>query len=97
MATMDIGAFGLIVKRGLFHKELFNPELMDLFMKPMLKPGGRKAFLHFAKCLNNRDFMEIEKELSELTVPVLIIRGDTDPYLSAAISKKRHREIPEAY
>jgi pimeloyl-ACP methyl ester carboxylesterase len=94
MAIMDIGAFGLIVKRGLYHKERFTPELMDLFMKPMLKPGGRKAFLHFTKCLNNQDLMEIEKELRELAVPVLIIRGDADPYLRAAISEKLHREIP---
>jgi pimeloyl-ACP methyl ester carboxylesterase len=96
MATMDIGAFGLIVRRGIYHKERFTPELMDLFMKPMLKPGGRRAFLHFAKCLNNRDLMEIQKELRELAVPVLIIRGDADPYLSAAISEKLHSEIPES-
>jgi pimeloyl-ACP methyl ester carboxylesterase len=94
MATVDIGVLGLIVKRGLYHKERFTPELMDLFMKPMLKPGGRKAFLHFAKCLNNQDLMEIEKELRELAVPVLIIRGDADHYLRAAISEKLHHEIP---
>jgi 2-hydroxymuconate-semialdehyde hydrolase len=94
IAAMDIGAFGLIVKRGLYHKERFTPELMDLFMKPMLKPGGRRAFLHFAKCLNNQDLMDIEKELRELAVPVLIIRGDADPYLRAEISEKLHREIP---
>jgi pimeloyl-ACP methyl ester carboxylesterase len=94
MATMDIGAFGLIIKRGLYHKERFNSELMNLFMKPMLKPGGRKAFLHFAKCLNNQDLMEIEKELRELALPVLIIRGNADPYLGEVISEKLHREIP---
>ncbi len=94
MAAMDIGAFGLIVKRGLYHKELFTPELMDLFMRPMLKPGGRKAFLHFARCLNNQDLMDIENELRELAVPVLIVRGDADPYLRPDISEKLHREIP---
>lgn len=94
IAAMDIGAFALIVKRGIYHKERVTPELIDLFMKPMLKPGGRKAFLHYAKSLNNQDLIEIEKKLCELAMPVLIIRGDADHYLSAAISEKLCREIP---
>jgi pimeloyl-ACP methyl ester carboxylesterase len=94
IAAMDIGAFALIVKRGIYHKERVTPELIDLFMKPMLKRGGRKAFLHYAKSLNNQDLIEIEKKLCELAMPVLIIRGDADHYLSAAISEKLHREIP---
>lgn len=94
IAAMDIGAFALIVKRGVYHKERVTPELIDLFMKPMLKPAGRKAFLHYAKSLNNQDLIEIEKKLCELAMPVLIIRGDADHCLSAAISEKLCREIP---
>jgi pimeloyl-ACP methyl ester carboxylesterase len=84
----------LIVKRGLYHKNLVTEELMELFMKPLKKSGGRKAFLHFAKCLNNNNLMEIAEDLKKLAMPVLIIRGDADPYLGAMIADRLHQEIP---
>jgi len=94
MASFDLGTFKLVVKRGIYHKERVTNELMDLFMRPMQTGEGRKAFMHFAKCLDNHDLMEIEDELRRLKIPVLIIRGDADPYLGATISEKLHREIP---
>ncbi len=93
MSSMDLGLFEIIVRRGIYHKERCTPELMDLFMKPLLRLGGRKAFLHFANCLDNRNLLEIETQLRTLPLPVLIIRGEADPFLSAAISEKLHREI----
>jgi len=94
MAAVDAGAFKLIVKRGLYHKDHLTPELMDLFMKPMRTPDGRKAFLHFARCLDNKNLTEIEADLRKLALPVLIIRGDADVYLASAIAERLHREIP---
>ena len=94
MATLDLGAFKLIVKRGLFHQERVTPELMSLFWKPMLTRQGRKAFLHFAESLDNRDLTEITGELQRTRVPFLIIRGIDDVYLSAEIAHRLHREIP---
>lgn len=94
IAAMDTGAFALLIKRGIYHKERVTPELIELFLKPMLRPGGRKAFLQYAKSLNNQDLIEIKRKLCELTLPVLIIRGDADSYLGAAISETLHREIP---
>jgi pimeloyl-ACP methyl ester carboxylesterase len=93
MATFDLGTFRLVVKRGVYHKDRVTKELMDLFMQPMKTVEGRKAFLHFAKCLDNQNLMEIERELRTLKFPVLIIRGDADHYLGAAISEKLHSEI----
>jgi pimeloyl-ACP methyl ester carboxylesterase len=55
---------------------------------------GRKSFIHFANCLNNQHLLEIEGELRKVKVPVFIIRGDEDPYLSFRISQKLHSEIP---
>ncbi len=94
MASLDFGTFKLIVKRGTYHKDRVTNELMEFFMRPMQTVEGRKAFLHFAKCLDNHNLMEIEDELRRLNIPVLIIRGDADPYLCATISEKLHREIP---
>jgi len=94
MASFDLGAFKMIVKRGVYHKERVTKELMDLFMLPMRTSTGRKAFMHFARCLDNHNLTDIEDELRQLKTPVLIIRGDQDPYLSAGIAEKLQREIP---
>ncbi len=94
MASLDYGMFEVIVKRGLYNKQHFTDELMDYFYKPMKTSAGRKAFLHFAKCLDNRNLTEIENELRQLKIPVLIIRGLGDVYLDASISEKLHSEIP---
>ena len=94
MASFDLGTFRLVVKHGIYHKERVTGELMDLFMRPLQTSEGRKAFMHFAKCLDNHNLMEIEEDLRSLQTPTLIIRGDADPYLGATISEKLHREIP---
>lgn len=96
MASFDLGTFKLVVKRGLYHKERMTTELMDLFSEPMKAAEGRKAFLHFAKCLDNHNLMEIANDLRTLAVPLLIIRGDADRYLGAAISERLYREVPRS-
>ncbi len=96
MASFDLGTFRLVIKRGLYHKELMTPELMAQFMKPLNTSEGRKAFMHFARCLDNHNLTDIAEELHQLSVPTLIVRGDADPYLSAAIAEKLAHEIPGA-
>lgn len=94
MASLDLGTFRLVVKRGVYHKNRVTDELMSLFWQPMRTKQGRKAFLHFAKCLNNQDLLDIEKDLREFQLPTMIIRGDADVYLSSAIAEKLQSEIP---
>ena len=94
MATLDLGAFQLIVKRGMYYKDRVTPELMELFWKPMRTAEGRKAFLHFAASLDNRDLTSIAEDLKQTKVPFLIIRGMEDVYLNAEIAHRLHREIP---
>jgi pimeloyl-ACP methyl ester carboxylesterase len=79
MAAVDVGAFSLIVRRGLHHKGRVTPELMSCFMQPLSTAQGRKAFLHFARCLDNHDLTGIADGLRRLAVPTLIVRGDADP------------------
>ena len=93
MATLDQVTFKLIVKRGIYHKERVDQELMDYFWEPMKTKEGRKAFLHFAKSLNNNDLMEVEEQIHNLKMPVMVIRGDADPYLSSEIANRLHTEI----
>lgn len=96
LATLDLGIFELIVRRGLYHKQHCSKELMELFWKPMRTAIGRKAFLHFAACLNNSHLTEIEQEISQLSMPILIVRGDADVYLASTISETLHRAIPHS-
>jgi pimeloyl-ACP methyl ester carboxylesterase len=93
MATLDLGSFKLIVKRGMYYKEKVTTELMNYFWMPMKTKEGRKSFLNFAHCLDNKNLTDIADRLPLLTIPVLIIRGDADIYLSASIAEKLHSEI----
>ncbi|MDD5758492.1 MAG: alpha/beta fold hydrolase [Desulfobulbaceae bacterium] len=94
MATLDMGLFRLLVERGLYHKNRLTSELMELFLAPFTTSAGRKSFLHFTKCLDNHNLMDIATRLRTLTVPTLIVRGDADPYLSVSIARKLQAEIP---
>ncbi len=96
MAALDFGMLKMLVRRGFHHKERLNDELMDQFSYPLSNKEGRQAFLQFAKSLNNRNLTEIEKSIGKISFPVLIVRGDADPYLSADISERLHREIRES-
>ena len=96
MATLDMGALRMIVRRGLYHKGRLTPELIDYFWEPMKTKAGRKAFLHFAASLDNHNLLEITDKLHRLDMPVLVIRGDADPYLSGAIADKLTRNIPQS-
>jgi pimeloyl-ACP methyl ester carboxylesterase len=96
MASLDLGVFKLIVRRGMYHKDLVTDELMDYFWMPMRTKEGRKAFLHFARCLDNTNLLEISARLQSLPLSVMIVRGDGDVYLSASIAEKLHGTIPNS-
>jgi pimeloyl-ACP methyl ester carboxylesterase len=96
MASLDAGTYRLIVKRGLYYKKKLNDTLMELFWRPLKRPLGRKAFLHFAKCLNNKDLLEISEGLTKVPLNVMIIRGEADEYLTGAIADKLNENIPSS-
>jgi len=94
MGALDLGMMRLLVRAGLYHKEKLTDELMKLFWKPLKQRAGRKAFMHFARCLDNHNLMEISHELKLLTLPTLILRGDADPFLGATVAKRLHEGMP---
>lgn len=96
LAALDAGAFTLLVRRGLHHKERATPALMAEYLAPLATPEGRKAFVHFARCLDNADLMEIAGDLRRLRIPTQVIWGAADAYLSAAIADRLVAEIPGA-
>ncbi len=96
MASLDVGAFTLLVRRGLFHKALATPALMERYQRPLRTAEGRKAFVHFARCLDNTNLMEIAPDLKRLRLPALVAWGMADAYLSPAIGERLAADIPGA-
>jgi pimeloyl-ACP methyl ester carboxylesterase len=96
MAALDMGAFTMVVRRALFHKELATPALMAELHRPLQTAEGRKALVHFARCLDNTDLMEIEADLRRLRVPTLVAWGMADVFLSSAIADRLAADIPGA-
>jgi len=96
MAILDFGMLTSLVRRGLYHKERVTDELMDLFRRPLKTKEGRQGFLILAKSLDNIHLMEIEDKLKRMKLPVLIIRGEGDVYLSPEISERLRRDIKDS-
>ncbi len=96
LAAIDAGALRFIVRRGLFHKELATPALLAEYLSPLATVEGRKAFVHFARCLDNANLMEIAPDLRRLRVPTLVAWGMADAYLSPAIGARLAADIPGA-
>jgi len=94
MGALDLGMMKMLVKAGIYHKEQVDDALMKLFWKPLRNSKGRKAFMHFARCLDNHNLMDITEQLKQLEVPTLIMRGDADPFLGASTAEKLHADIP---
>lgn len=96
MAALDAGAFTVLVRRGLVHKDLATPELMARYQRPLRTAEGRKAFVHFARCLDNANLMEIAPALRGLRLPALVVWGLADVYLTAAIGERLAADVPGA-
>ena len=94
MSTFDLGMFMVLIKRGIYHKEKLTQEMKDAFSRPLQSSEGKKAFMHFARCLDNKNLLDIVGQLRQLKMPVLIIRGDGDLYLGATITEQLHNDIP---
>jgi len=93
MATLDLGMLGLIIRKGVHFKERITPDVLERFRREISAPGARRAFLALVRSLNNSQLMAIAGELQNLAMPVLIIRGERDPYLSPEIARRLHKEI----
>jgi len=96
MASIDLGSFKLLIRRALYHKDRLTRELFEKFWQQMKTNEGRKAFLHFAKCLNNQHLMDLIEDLRRISQNVLIIRGNADVFLSPKISERLHEDIPNS-
>jgi len=93
MAILNKTILRTLVQRGVYHKDKVTDELMDEFYLPFESSSGRKGFLNLARCLNNRQLMDMKDDIHALLLPVMIVRGDADAYLPPVISERLHENI----
>lgn len=93
MAAINRSIFKKIVERGVYYKERVTDQLMDEFFHPLESSEGRQGFLKLAGSLSNRQLMDIKEEIHAIPMPVMIVRGDADPYLTSDISERLHANI----
>jgi len=93
VAMFDLGFFRLVIERGVYYKDRVTDEVMSLFSEPLKTREGKYGFVQLAKSLNSRRLTDLRKELHRLDMPVLIIRGEADPYLGPQISRTLNEEI----
>jgi pimeloyl-ACP methyl ester carboxylesterase len=93
LAAVDVGALALIIRRAMYHQEKVTPELIEALEAPLRTADGRRAFAHWARCLDNRDLTSIVPELGRIRLPFGVVWGDADPFLTARIPERLHAEI----
>lgn len=95
-AAMNYRMMRLIVRHALYNKDCLSTELMDEFWAPFKTDAGRNGFFNFIKAINNRLLIDITEKLRCLNLPVLLIQGNADAYLSKNICIDLLRDIPGA-
>lgn len=96
LSTLDAGLFDRYVRRALFHREKYSDPLMMEFYRPLQTLVGRRALLHFARCLQNGELLALEPELGKVTIPVNVIWGAADRHLPAATPERQLAHFPRA-
>lgn len=86
----------MVIKRAVYHKDKLTKELLDEFWKPLKSKEGKDGFVQFIRCINNRLLTVITDKLRKLKISTLLIRGDSDAYLSKEITEKLASDIPDS-
>lgn len=93
-SVMNSNMLRMVIRRALYNKNLLTKQLMDKFWQPFTTEEGKKGFFQLIRCINNRLLMDITEKLRQLKLPVLLIRGDADAYLSYKILRDLNNDIP---
>ena len=90
----SIATSGLdLLDRSYFDKSLVTEELTAKYTAPLKIVGWEKAFWNYNKAPRTTN---VDKQLALLTVPTLVITGDTDEVVATADSIRLAGELPNA-
>jgi pimeloyl-ACP methyl ester carboxylesterase len=90
----SIATSGLdLLDRSYFDKSLVTDELKAKYTAPLKIIGWEKAFWNFNKAPRTTN---VDKKLAQITMPTLVITGDTDEVVATADSIRLASELPNA-
>lgn len=95
--TLDLRAtFKDMLLRGIFHKERVTDGLVGAYAGHFEGAQGSEAYLRCVRALNNRDILIRAAEIGNLTVPVLILWGDSDEFQDVTDGRRLADQVPSA-
>ena len=90
----SIATSGLdLLQESYYDKSLVTEELTAKYTAPLKIVGWEKAFWNYNKAPRTTN---VDKQLALLTVPILVITGDTDEVVATADSIRLAGELPNA-
>ncbi len=95
-SVMNSNMLRMVIRRGIFNKQRLTNELMDKFWQPFKTMEGKIGFFQLIRSINNQLLLDIVEQLRQLKLPVLLVRGDADAYLSQKILRDLKNDIPGA-
>jgi pimeloyl-ACP methyl ester carboxylesterase len=82
-----------LLNESYYDKSLVTDELKAKYTAPLKIAGWEKAFWNFNKAPRNT---QVDKNLSAITMPTLVITGDNDTVVATADSVRLASELPNA-
>ena len=82
-----------LLNESYYDKSLVTDELKSKYTAPLKIAGWEKAFWNFNKAPRNT---QVDKNLSAITMPTLVITGDNDTVVATADSVRLASELPNA-
>jgi pimeloyl-ACP methyl ester carboxylesterase len=95
-SIMGRSTYQTLLRIAVLDKSLLSDALVDQFWQPLSDSQGLKGFFNLIKAINNKLLTEITPQLKKLNTPTLIIRADSDAFLSKRISEKLIEDIPNS-
>lgn len=95
-SIMNRSMLKMVVRRAVYNKAALTEAIMDEFWRPLASRDGKDGFIQLIRGINNNLLTAITDKLRQLSMPVLLIRGDADAYLSREITEHLASDIPNA-
>jgi pimeloyl-ACP methyl ester carboxylesterase len=81
-----------LLEKSVARPEHMPPRLVARYLAPFVGTEGVIHLLALARALDPADLAELD--LSAITAPTLIVRGDKDPWLDSTVAHRLHSAIP---
>lgn len=76
------------------HPEVVTREVIDQYIAEIRRPGRREAVIRTVRQLMPRHPERFENAISRISVPTMILWGDSDPAIPVSLAHRLHKRIP---